>query len=489
MHHSGSMTASIPADSRSKVAWILIPAVVMSLGWGLRGYIGGGPFGAMIPGALVTLMICRYLGCNERSAANVVVFGAFGVGFGGLMTYGQTLGLLRADETLIWGLTGTTLKGGVWGLLGGAVIGLGFAARHIQRRHIGWAFLFLLAGVIVGIHEINATKLVYFSDPVNKPRDESWAGLLIGALALLAYVRLAAPNLFWIPARFAVYGLVGGAIGFGAGSLFNAMQSRVSDSWRWMPFWKYMEFSFGLAFGAALGLCALHLRDRLAALENADDDDSQGQGVFDDNAESRGLALAAGALLVCGVFAELRLFIDVVIPRLRELPATTVGRTVVEAVMGFTGLGCLVMWLSTWWRTLAWQAAISVTITAAAIDWQRDLLPRGDIAMPILGRWSYVLGVSAVSILFVNAWQRQNSPRLMSLFLFATCVLMGIGYQMGLGRSEIWWPNPDDVAAAGGLGDYLLQKFRSEIVVHAIFTTLFVISIAAEVIERRREGT
>ena len=46
---------------RSLASWILAPAVVMSLGWGLRGYIGGGPFGAMIPGALVALLLCQYL--------------------------------------------------------------------------------------------------------------------------------------------------------------------------------------------------------------------------------------------------------------------------------------------------------------------------------------------------------------------------------------------------------------------------------------------
>src|SRR5688572_19888221 len=125
------MAKTVTTDARPQLAWVLIPAVVMSLGWGLRGYIGGGPFGAMIPGALVTLMICRFLGYNARASAAVVAFGAFGVGFGGLMTYGQTLGLLRADESFSWGLTGTTLKGGVWGLLGGAVIGLGFASRHI----------------------------------------------------------------------------------------------------------------------------------------------------------------------------------------------------------------------------------------------------------------------------------------------------------------------------------------------------------------------
>ena len=103
----------------------------MSLGWGLRGYIGEGTYGAMIPGALVAICLCQYLGYSVRASAVVAAFGAIGVGFGGAMTYGQTLGLLRGDETFSWGLTGTTLKGAIWGLLGGAVLGLGFAARHM----------------------------------------------------------------------------------------------------------------------------------------------------------------------------------------------------------------------------------------------------------------------------------------------------------------------------------------------------------------------
>lgn len=468
-----------------------MPAVVMSLGWGLRGYIGGGPFGAMIPGALVALMICRFLGFSERTAATVVAFGAFGVGFGGQMTYGQTLGLLRADETFWWGLTGTTLKGGVWGLLGGAVIGLGFSARHMPRRQVAMAFAFLLVGVMVGILEINAPKRIYFSDPINKPRDESWAGLLIGALALLGYVRLAAPKLVGIPARFATYGLIGGAIGFGPGSLFLAIQMRLSDKWSWMPFWKYMEFSFGFAFGAALGLCALHLRDRLASLQAEDEPEPQAVDALDRAAplsESGILALVVGALVVSGVFAELYFFIGEVIPRLRELPDADARRTVVGVLLGFTGLGCVLMWLSTRWRTVAWQAAISVTITAAAIDWQRDLLPRGDINLPVFWRWAYVVGMAGASILFVHFWQRRASPRLMSLFLFAVCILMAIGYQMGLGMSDIWWPDLEAEAAAGGRGAYLLQKFRGELIVHAIFTTLFVISVVAGIFERRREG-
>ena len=75
-------------DSRSPSAfyWVLVPAVVMSLGWGLRGYIGGGPPGAMIPGAFVSLILCNHLGYSVSASAAVVAFAAIGIGFGGNMT-------------------------------------------------------------------------------------------------------------------------------------------------------------------------------------------------------------------------------------------------------------------------------------------------------------------------------------------------------------------------------------------------------------------
>jgi hypothetical protein len=485
------MTESKTSDTHSPLAWVLIPAVVMSLGWGLRGYIGGGPFGAMIPGALVTLVICRLLGFGARASATVVAFGAFGVGFGGLMTYGQTLGLLRPDDTFVWGLTGTTLKGGVWGLLGGAVIGLGFAAPHIPRRHVVIAFLCMLAGMIIGVHFINAPRLIYFSDPVNKPRDESWAGLLFGALALLGYVRFAAPKFAWIPATFAAYGLVGGAIGFGPGSLCIAMQARISETWNWMPFWKYMEFFFGFAFGASLGLCAFHSKQRLVPLGK---EIAGATSLRSAPPESRFafdlfglLALLCGALLVYGVFEGLDPLRRYVFLKMKDLPRTDLRSGIAEAMLGFTGIGCLLMILSNRWRTVAWQSAISVTIVAAVIDWESKLLERGDINLPELWRMVWLLGMSAISILFVHVWMRQDRPRLMSLFLFAATVLTVIGYMKGLGMADIWWGNPEAEAAAGGHGAYLFQKYRSELIVHAIFTVEFLIAAWWGVRELRRE--
>ena len=37
--------------------FILFPALAMSVAWGFRGFIGGGPLGAMIPGALAALAL------------------------------------------------------------------------------------------------------------------------------------------------------------------------------------------------------------------------------------------------------------------------------------------------------------------------------------------------------------------------------------------------------------------------------------------------
>ena len=61
--------------------WLLLPAVAMALGWGLRGYIGGGPLGAMIPGAMVALALCLLLKRDAATTAVVTALAAVGVGF------------------------------------------------------------------------------------------------------------------------------------------------------------------------------------------------------------------------------------------------------------------------------------------------------------------------------------------------------------------------------------------------------------------------
>ena len=97
----------------SLLYFTLFPAIAMLLGWGLRGFIGGGPYGAMIPGAMVMIAICMLLDVPLLFAIIAVVFGTAGTAMGGEMTYGQTIGFLRDADTVWWGFTGTSVKGGV----------------------------------------------------------------------------------------------------------------------------------------------------------------------------------------------------------------------------------------------------------------------------------------------------------------------------------------------------------------------------------------
>ncbi len=99
--------------------------------------------------------------------------------------------------------------------------------------------------------------------------------------------------------------------------------------------------------------------------------------------------------------------------------------------------------------------------------------------MPAVYRYLFVAGMTCVSAVFVAFWQSQRSrSKLMSLFLFACSMLMCIGYMMGLAVADLWWPPTDALTNAGSLPMFVWNSFRGEIVVHAIFTTLFVISIA-----------
>src|SRR5687767_11234037 len=105
-------------DVRPLWFWCVVPAITMSLGWGLRGVIGGGPLGAMIPGLMVALALCMLLE-RESDAGWIAASAAVGVGFGGQETYGQTVGLALQRETFAWAITGFSLKGPIWGMLRG----------------------------------------------------------------------------------------------------------------------------------------------------------------------------------------------------------------------------------------------------------------------------------------------------------------------------------------------------------------------------------
>jgi len=255
--HTRSETPTLPF-------WVFLafPAVAMSLGWAYRGFIGGGPLGAMIPGAMVALALCWLLGYRQLDNLGLIAaFGAVGIGFGGEMTYGQTVGLASDLNTMGWGILGLTVKGAIWGFSGGAVLALAFTIGRYRPGRVIAGLCLMAFGTWLGWYTVNAPKLIYFSNRLDRPREEMWMGLFVGTLFLLLACATSPFNrVMW---RFASYAFAGGGLGFGLGGVLLSLGRNSSLDQSLWPWWKGMEYTFGLLFGLALAYAAWQERDTL----------------------------------------------------------------------------------------------------------------------------------------------------------------------------------------------------------------------------------
>ncbi len=350
----------------------------MMLGWGLRGTIGGGPFGAMIPGAMVVLAAC--LTKRIPNLALLAACGAIGVGIGGDMTYGQTVGFIVHAETFWWGFLGLSLKGAIWGALGGAVIALGFTPRW--RLVLGGGTVMAVATEL-GWKFINEPKLIYFSNLADRPRAEIWAGFLLAAAGLVVY--LAWQGRTQPALRFALAGFLGGGIGFGFGGAIQGIGVIFAPALK-LHWWKYMEFFFGFVFGWALAWAFSKFEDPKedAATE------SPRQPLWIE-------LFATAALTAVWFWSE------------RVVPLRFTYLVMGSAVL-------LLLTLAPW---LSKHVAYSVTFTAVAFDlaryWSKEY-KRG--AMEPAYALAVVLAV--VFAIFVNRWHN-DALRLLELLMWS-CV-------------------------------------------------------------------
>ena len=372
--------------------WCLLGTVAMSLGWGLRGSIGGGSLGAMIPGAMIGLVLCLLLN-RHADAGLVAAFAAIGVGFGGQETYGQTVGLSLLPETFWWAILGFVVKGAVWGLLGGAFIGIALDRDRFTSAQLLAGFGIMVLGTWLGWQFLNNPKLVYFSNRFDRPREELWAGLWLGGLLLLAWLRSRVPSLF------ALYGAIGGGIGFGVGASLQPLGRAV---WAGMPlgWWKAMELTFGGLLGLAYVLCAWRLRDQLAALAST-------------AAASPAFALrATGA---AGYPLARRSFSGGGLPRAFLAAILAIGLAIVAGQyvpvrFDYTIAGAVLAGLVLFSESLAWQTAITATV--AAFGW--DFLDYQTFA-PLPLAWT-ILVVTTVAVAVLVA----RYPRTRAMLLLVT---------------------------------------------------------------------
>lgn len=350
----------------------------MMLGWGLRGFIGGGPFGAMIPGAMVALTLCWLY--PRRDVAMLAAFAAVGVGFGGEMTYGQTVGFIVKADTFWWGLLGLALKGAIWGALAGAVIGMGFTPRPMLV--LGGGVVMSLA-TWAGWNSINEPKLIYFSNLLDKPRPEIWAGFLLAAIALVAYLAWQGKSQ---PAlRFAVAGFIGGGIGFGGGGAIQGL-GRIFTPELNLHWWKYMEFFFGFCFGWALAWAWAHS-------EPADEETVSADSPL------AWMELGGAAVLTAALF---------------WLSWNTPVR------FGYLLAGAAVLYVLSKYRWAAKHVAYTVTFTGVALDlaryWSREY-QRG----PAEPAYALAVLASVVFAWYVIRWNG-DTRRVLELLMWA-CVV------------------------------------------------------------------
>lgn len=276
-HRSGDASPSL-------LVTLVLCAAAGGMGWGIRGQYGH-ETGAMIAGLLVALVVCL-LFCHGRTslfAARVAALTAIGIGFGGAMTYGQTVGLSHDPqfngnwEALRWGMLGLAVIGGIWVGFAGVLLGMGLGGKRYSSLELALLWMFLIGLYFLGLFLLNepfepgARRLprIYFSgdwywQPDNdelRPRPECWGGLLFALLGLWAYAA------FWkrdVMARnVGLFAMLFGAIGFPAGQSVQAYHSwnRADFQVGWlgaiepyMNWWNTMETIFGALLGLGLGL-------------------------------------------------------------------------------------------------------------------------------------------------------------------------------------------------------------------------------------------
>ncbi len=368
-------TRSIPLLST-----LLFGAVTMSLGWGLRGTIGGGPIGAMIPGVMIALAISLAFNLR-RDLAMILVFGAVGVGLGGQETYGQTIGFVRTGP-MWWGLWGMTVKGAVWGLSGGILLGLGLVRKRYTKEELLWGLLILLAFTVCGRQLLSEPKLYYFSNRWDKPREEMWLGLLLGSVALQGYLLLLKRET--VSLNFAFWGMLAGAIGFGGGGLFFPLsewiQQKVHEesSWKFLreiPPWKCMEFWFGLMLGLGYSWAAWLQRSVILAEEEHE--------IAQTDAWD-------------GLPGIVRLILAILIPPFALWFHFTID---IHPIM-FSLTGTLLLIAALGSNHAAWHIAISMTITAFIRDHMYSIVEKRQIELENPASWLivFLIAIPVVTI-------------------------------------------------------------------------------------------
>jgi hypothetical protein len=255
---------------------VLVGALAGGAGWGIRGQYGH-ESGASMAALHVALVLGMWLSSIVPPLRLLRALGmaVAAAGYGGCMTYGQTLGLTQ-DAALVgnwdawrWGMTGVFLKGGLWIAFFGLFLGIGLSRKNYLTADIAVMAVLSVFVLFIGVAMFNEPfdpsqkKLpaIYFSDSwiwepdaELSPRRERWGGLLLILIFWLSWCVAEKRDL--LPLRFAIAGFIAGGSGFFLGQCLQSWNA-------WTPgflsffkpginWWNFMETTFGFIWGGGM---------------------------------------------------------------------------------------------------------------------------------------------------------------------------------------------------------------------------------------------
>ena len=224
---------------------ILIVAMSLATAWAIRGQFGheqGAAWAGAIGGLALVLASGRKDWYNKMALISLA--SAVGWGVGGMISYGMVVGYGNADNFInaYYGLGMLFVIGGLFGLLGGGLVGLTLDSTSENRVNWGSLIAQMVAGGLIVYY-----FLIYqIGFKMTPPRSEAWAMCLGAGLAMLWFM---AREKRHSAIRVAVFSALGGGIGFSFGNFLQIMGHTYEVEFN---MWNVMEYSIG--FFGGLGM-------------------------------------------------------------------------------------------------------------------------------------------------------------------------------------------------------------------------------------------
>ncbi len=224
---------------------LLIVAMALATAWAIRGQFGheqGAAWAGAIGGLALVLVSGRKDWYNKMML--VALSSAVGWGAGGMISYGKVVGYGFADNFInaYYGLAMLFVIGGLFGLLGGGLVGLSLDSTKENRVRWGALLSEMTVGGLISYYFL----IEQIGFKMTPPRSEAWAVCLGAGLAMLWYMAREKRN---SAVRVAFYAMLGGGIGFSFGNFLQVL----GNTWQ-IPFnmWNVMEYSIGFFGGSGM---------------------------------------------------------------------------------------------------------------------------------------------------------------------------------------------------------------------------------------------